>query len=128
MEYPRLYPIRRKLIATAIAAAGSMPNLTVAGICAAAMVFALAIATPASAQITIQFGGPQVPGFSNNYPWFNDVPQYQGDQSFRYFLAYHRTSRGHSHGIRACSTTPIGARIIRRWNNTWRTILTNGRP
>src|SRR3984893_14327500 len=89
MKRPRLHPIRRKLIATAIAAAGAMPNLTVAGICAAAMVFALAIATPAQAQITIQFGGQQVPGFSNNYPWFNDVPQYQGDQSFRYFLAYH---------------------------------------
>jgi hypothetical protein len=41
-----------------------------------AIVFALAISAPASAQITIQFGGPQVPGFSNYYPWFNDVPQY----------------------------------------------------
>ncbi len=51
------------------------------------MVFALA--APASAQVTIQFGGPQVSGFSNDYPWFNDVPQYQGDQSFRYFMAYH---------------------------------------
>ncbi len=48
-----------------------------------------AFAQSASAQITIQLGGPAVPGFSNNYPWFNDVPQYQGDQSFRYFMAYH---------------------------------------
>jgi len=54
-----------------------------------AMAIGFAIAVPASAQVTIQFGGPQVSGFSNNYPWFNDMPQYQGDQSFRYFLAYH---------------------------------------
>ncbi len=54
-----------------------------------AALFALAIATSASAQVTIQFGGPQVPGFSNYYPWFNDVPQYQADQSFRWFLANH---------------------------------------
>jgi hypothetical protein len=54
-----------------------------------AILFALAIAAPASAQVTIEFGRPQVPGFSNNYPWFNDVPQYRKDQSFRYFLAYH---------------------------------------
>jgi hypothetical protein len=32
---------------------------------------------------------PQVSGFSNDYPWFNDVAQYQGDQSFRWFLANH---------------------------------------
>ncbi len=54
-----------------------------------AALFALAIASSASAQVTIQFGGPQVPGFSNYYPWFNDVPQYQADQSFRWFLANH---------------------------------------
>jgi hypothetical protein len=55
--------------------------------------FALAIAAPASAlaqtQITIAFGRPQARGFSNNYPWFNDVSQYPGNQSFQYFLAYH---------------------------------------
>jgi flagellar biosynthesis GTPase FlhF len=50
-----------------------------------AVLFALAIAARASAQ----FGMPQVPGFSSYYPWFNDVPQYQGDQSFRWFLANH---------------------------------------
>lgn len=54
-----------------------------------AVVFALAIGARASAQVTIQIGTPQVPGFSNYYPWFNDVPQYQGDQSFRWFLAHH---------------------------------------
>jgi len=54
-----------------------------------AVLFALAIAAPAAAQVTIQFGGPQVPGFSNYYPWFNDVPQYRGDQTFRWFLANH---------------------------------------
>jgi len=32
---------------------------------------------------------PQVPGFSNNYPWFNEVTQYQGNQSFQWFLANH---------------------------------------
>jgi hypothetical protein len=56
-----------------------------------AILFGLAIAGPASAQVQvrIEFGRPQAYGFSNNYPWFNDVPQYQGDQSFQYFLAYH---------------------------------------
>jgi hypothetical protein len=54
-----------------------------------AVLFALDVAAPAPAQVTIQFGEPQVPGFSNYYPWFNDVPQYQGDQTFRWFLAYH---------------------------------------
>jgi hypothetical protein len=56
-----------------------------------ATLLALAMAAPASAQVqvTIQFGRPQARGFSNNYPWFNDVPQYQGNQTFQYFLAYH---------------------------------------
>jgi hypothetical protein len=56
-----------------------------------AILFGLAIAGPASAQVQvrIEFGRPQAYGFSNNYPWFNDVPQYQGDRSFQYFLAYH---------------------------------------
>ena len=54
-----------------------------------AMAIGFALAVPASAQVTIQFGGPRVSGFSNSYPWFNDMPQYRGDQSFRYFLAYH---------------------------------------
>jgi hypothetical protein len=87
MEYSRLHPIRRTVIATAIAVAGAIPNLTVGAICCAAMVFALA--APVSAQVTIQFGGQEVPGFSNDYPWFNDVPQYEGNQSFRYFMSYH---------------------------------------
>jgi len=43
------------------------------------------IAGPARAD----FAMPEVPGFSNNYPWFNSVSQYPGDQSFQYFLAYH---------------------------------------
>jgi hypothetical protein len=50
-----------------------------------AILFTLAIAAPVRAQ----FSMPQVPGFSKNYPWFNEVPQYQGSQSFQYFLAYH---------------------------------------
>ena len=56
-----------------------------------AILFGLAIAGPASAQVQvrIEFGRPQAYGFSNNYPWFNDVPQYQNVQSFQYFLAYH---------------------------------------
>ena len=54
-----------------------------------AALFTLVIAAPAPAQVTIQIGAPQVPGFSNYYPWFNDVPQYQGDQTFRWFLANH---------------------------------------
>ena len=54
-----------------------------------AILLGLALAAPAMAQITIQIGSSQVPGFSNNYPWFNDVPQYQGNQSFRWFLATH---------------------------------------
>jgi len=55
-----------------------------------AALLAFAVAAPASAQtVTIQFGRPQAYGFSNNYPWFNDVSQYQGDQTFQYFLAYH---------------------------------------
>jgi len=87
MEHPRFHPIRQKLIAITTAVANAIPKLTVGAICAAAMV--LALTAPASAQITIQFGGPQVPGFSNYYPWFNDVPQYEGNEGFRYFLAYH---------------------------------------
>ena len=81
MEHPRFHPIRQKIIAIATAVAGAVHKLTVGAICAAAMV--LALTAPASAQVTIQIGGPEVPGFSNYYPWFNDVPQYQGDQSFR---------------------------------------------
>ena len=54
-----------------------------------AVVFAVAIATSASAQVNIDISGPPVPGFSNYYPWFNDVPQYSGEQSFRWFLAHH---------------------------------------
>src|SRR5271155_2663363 len=87
MDFPCSHPIRKSIRATAPALAGAIPKLAIGAICGAAMVFALA--APASAQVTIQFGGPQISGFSNDYPWFNDVPQYQGDQSFRYFMAYH---------------------------------------
>jgi hypothetical protein len=50
-----------------------------------AVLFAVMIAARADAQYSM----PQVPGFSNYYPWFNDVPQYRGNQSFRWFLANH---------------------------------------
>jgi hypothetical protein len=50
-----------------------------------AILLAVAIAAPVNAQ----FSMPQVPGFSNSYPWFNEVSQYQGDQSFQWFLANH---------------------------------------
>ncbi len=43
------------------------------------------VAVPANADFTM----PEVPGFSNNYPWFNNVSQSPGNQSFQYFLAYH---------------------------------------
>ncbi len=44
-----------------------------------------AIAVSANAD----FAMPEVPGFSNNYPWFNNVSQNPGNESFQYFLAYH---------------------------------------
>jgi hypothetical protein len=88
MEHCHFRPIRKGLFATVTPVAAAIPNLTVRAICAA-MAFAVAIAAPALAQVTVVSGGPQVPGFSNNYPWFNDVPQYQGNQSFRWFLANH---------------------------------------
>jgi hypothetical protein len=50
-----------------------------------AIFLALGAAAPALAYPEIQ----PVPGFSNYYPWFNEVPQDPGPQSFRYFLAYH---------------------------------------
>jgi hypothetical protein len=56
-----------------------MQSLTWCG----AIVLALATTAPAMAQLAV----PQVPGFSNNYPWFNEVPQYQGNPSFQWFLA-----------------------------------------
>jgi hypothetical protein len=43
-----------------------------------------AIAAPVMA-----FSMPEVPGFSNNYPWFNEVPQDRGSRSFQWFLANH---------------------------------------
>jgi hypothetical protein len=45
----------------------------------------LGLAAPAMAE----FSMPEVPGFSNNYPWFNEVSQYRGNQSFQWFLANH---------------------------------------
>jgi len=50
-----------------------------------AMIVALAVAVPAFAYSDL----PEVSGFSNYYPWFNEVPQDRGQQSFQYFLAYH---------------------------------------
>jgi hypothetical protein len=50
-----------------------------------AILLTFGIAVPAMAE----FSMPQVPGFSNNYPWFNEVTQYQGNQSFQWFLAHH---------------------------------------
>lgn len=50
-----------------------------------AILLAVAISAPASAQFSI----PQVPGFSSNYPWFNQAPESQGNQSFQWFLANH---------------------------------------
>jgi hypothetical protein len=50
-----------------------------------AMIVALAVAVPAFAYSEM----PEVSGFSNYYPWFNEVPQDRGQQSFQYFLAYH---------------------------------------
>jgi hypothetical protein len=50
-----------------------------------AILLTFGIAAPAMAE----FSMPQVPGFSNNYPWFNEVTQYQGNQSFQWFLAHH---------------------------------------
>ena len=87
MGYPRFCSLRTRLIATTCTIAGALPNFAVAGLCVVTMIFTVAIATPASTQVVIQIGSPQVPGFSNNYPWFNDVPQYQEDQSFRWFMA-----------------------------------------
>ena len=50
---------------------------------------AVAAAFAIAGQARADFAMPEVPGFSNNYPWFNSVSQYPGDQSFQYFLAYH---------------------------------------
>jgi hypothetical protein len=63
-----------------------MKSLTWCG----AIVLALASAAAAMAQLVM----PQVPGFSNNYPWFNEVSQYQGNQSFQWFLANHPNISG----------------------------------
>jgi hypothetical protein len=49
------------------------------------ILFGLAVAARAMAEVST----PQVPSFSNNYPWFNEVTQYQGNQSFQWFLAHH---------------------------------------
>jgi hypothetical protein len=59
------------------------------GTCCGSILLALAISVPARAQVTILFQESAVPGFSNNYPSFNDFPQYQGDQSFQWFIANH---------------------------------------
>jgi hypothetical protein len=50
-----------------------------------AILIAFVITAPAGAEFWIA----QVPGFSNNYPWFNNVPLYRGEESFQYFLACH---------------------------------------
>jgi hypothetical protein len=49
--------------------------------------FLLALGITATSRA--QFQMPQVPGFSGSYPWFNDIPQYERDQSFQWFLAHH---------------------------------------
>jgi hypothetical protein len=59
-----------------------------------AILFALAIAVPAS----MQFSMPQVAGFSKQLAWFNEVPQYEGNESFQYFLPYHPNIARASHG------------------------------
>jgi hypothetical protein len=87
MRYPRFRPFPRNLIANALVGAGTIRKVAAAGLFAGTIVFALAVATPAPAQVIVQIGSPPVPGFSNDYPWFNNVPQYQGNQSFRWFLA-----------------------------------------
>jgi hypothetical protein len=82
MEFFGFRPIQKTILAAAVAVAGAIPALTFGAICAASMVFTFA--TPCSAQIVIQLGGPQVRGFSDNYPWFNDVPQkLAGERRFR---------------------------------------------
>lgn len=69
MRPPRLHPSTKIKTLTWIGAALAM----------------LAIAVPVRAD----FAMPDVPGFSNSYPWFNTVSQYPENQSFQYFLAYH---------------------------------------
>jgi hypothetical protein len=49
-----------------------------------AILLTFGIAAPAMTELSM----PQVPGFSNNYPWFNEVIQHQGDQSFQWFLLH----------------------------------------
>ena len=83
MRPPHLRSIGNLFVAIKISRA-----MTIGAWCAA-ILLALAIAAPTRAQVTILFEEPPVPGFSNSYPWFNDVPQYQGDQSFQWFMANH---------------------------------------
>ena len=88
MDYPRFRPLRGILASTAITVAKSLPKLAIASVCGAATALTLSLATPVFAQM-FQGDAPRVDGFSNNYPWFNPVPQYQGDQTFRWFMANH---------------------------------------
>jgi len=81
MKPPHLRPIRNVFITIA-------KSLTWCG----AILLALATAAPTMTQLAI----PSIPGFSNNYPWFNEVPQYQGDQSFQWFLANHPNISGNT--------------------------------
>ena len=83
MRSPHFRSIGNVFIALKISRA-----MTVGAWCAA-ILLALAMAPPARAQVTTLFQEPPVPGFSNSYPWFNEVPQYQGDQSFQWFMANH---------------------------------------
>jgi hypothetical protein len=75
-----------------------------------AILFALAIAVPVNAQFSL----PQVPGFSDNYPWFNEVHSIRETKAFSIFSRTIRTSHGLSHEIPICSTTPIGVLSFRR--------------
>jgi hypothetical protein len=51
-----------------------------------AILLAFGIAAYAMAEVST----PSVRGFSNNYPWFDDVTQYRGNMSFQWFLANHQ--------------------------------------
>ena len=77
-----------------------------------AVLFALAIAARASAQ----FGMPQVPSFRATIPGSTMSRSIRETKAFVGFWQIIRTSRGHSHGIRGCSTMPIGTGSIPSWS------------
>ena len=79
-----------------------MPRSTISQITSAlyfgAILFVLAISASSPAQVMAQIGGPQVPGFSNYYPWFNEVPPIRQMKAFGIFWRIIRTSLEHSRG------------------------------